>query len=308
MAIKIIKPTEPVDIKNLVVTIVSNPGLGKTTLGFTAKKPLLLDFDNGNYRAKNRQACVNIVRWHDISTLAIEDLADYDTVVIDVVGRALEILGTSLILAIPKMGKSDGTLSLQGFGALSASFRAFLAKLRSFGKDIVLLCHAKEEKSGDDNILRIDAQGSSKQEIFKCSDLMGTIEIINGKRTLSFNPTTTAMGKNCADIATQEIPHYETSATFLADIIEQAKNNINMKSKEMIETEEEYQSMIDLIDVIDTVDGLSEAKQYPLILTNGKLKMYLVEHAKKIGYSIKKNSKGVWDTDFTLIDEVKNAE
>ncbi len=303
MAITIIAPSQAIEVKNLVITIVANPGLGKTTLGFTAKNPLLLDFDNGSYRAKNRKSSVSITKWQDISTVVAEDLKDYDTVVIDVVGRALEILGTSLIADNPKLGKADGTLSLQGFGSLSSSFRAFLAKLRSFGKDIVLLCHAKEEKNGDDNMIRIDAQGSSKQEIFKCSDLMGTIEMTNGKRTLSFNPTTTAMGKNCADIATQEIPHYENSPTFLADIIQQAKNNINAKSKEMIATEEKFQAMVDLIDAINTVDGLNEAKQYPLILTNDKLKIYLVNHAKNLGYSIKKRGQ-----DFTLInEEVQNA-
>lgn len=301
MTITIIAPTDPIEIKNLVITIVANPGLGKTTLGFTAKKPLLLDFDNGNYRAKNRQASISVTRWQDISAMIAEDLKDYDTIVIDVVGRALEILGTSLIAYNPKLGKADGTLSLQGFGALSASFKAFLAKLRSFGKDIVLLCHAKEEKNGDDNMIRIDAQGSSKQEIFKCSDLMGTIDMTNGKRTLSFNPTTTAMGKNCADIATQEIPHYENSPTFLADIIQQAKNNINAKSKEMIATEEKFQAMVDLIDAINSVDGLNEAKQYPLILTNDKLKMYLINHAKKLGYSIKKKGEN-----FSPIEEQTN--
>lgn len=45
MALRIISANEPMKVDQLVVTIYGQPGVGKTSLGFTAESPLLLDFD-----------------------------------------------------------------------------------------------------------------------------------------------------------------------------------------------------------------------------------------------------------------------
>src|SRR5690606_38238567 len=51
MALKITKASDPLTVEQLIVCIYGPPGLGKTTLGFSARKPLLLDFDRGAHRA-----------------------------------------------------------------------------------------------------------------------------------------------------------------------------------------------------------------------------------------------------------------
>lgn len=66
MAIKIISCEEPIVVNNLIVTLYSLPGMGKTTLGATADKPLLLDFDGGMLRAGKRpHKRVTITQWSD---------------------------------------------------------------------------------------------------------------------------------------------------------------------------------------------------------------------------------------------------
>lgn len=47
MALKITRSDEVIRVDTLCMTIYSQPGLGKTSLSFTASRPLLLDFDKG---------------------------------------------------------------------------------------------------------------------------------------------------------------------------------------------------------------------------------------------------------------------
>lgn len=47
MALKLFKSTDQLPMKNLLVVIYGQPGVGKTSLAFTAENPVLLDFDRG---------------------------------------------------------------------------------------------------------------------------------------------------------------------------------------------------------------------------------------------------------------------
>jgi hypothetical protein len=197
MTLRITKASDPITVSQIIATIYAPPGVGKTSIGYTAEAPLLLDFDGGAYRAANRGDTVQVKAWADVSGITADDLKPYKTLVLDTAGRALDCLATDIIAGNPKLGRG-GALTLQGFGELKARFIAFTKLIRSFGLDLVLLVHSDEQKSGDDIIERLDAQGGSKNEIYKVSDLMGRIKIEAGKRTLNFSPTDTAFGKNPA--------------------------------------------------------------------------------------------------------------
>ena len=192
MSLKIVKPSEPIQVSTIVFTLYAAPGLWKTSLAQTADSPLTLDFDKGIYRAFNRRASVAIGAWSDVSAMTAEDLEPYKTVVVDTAGRALDVLSQDIIAGNPKMGRTDGSLSLQGFGALKSRFSQWQAFLRlAFGKDIILVCHMDEQKNGDDILERIDAQGSSKNEIYKSSDAMCRIRLDNrDQRYLDFRSPT----------------------------------------------------------------------------------------------------------------------
>jgi hypothetical protein len=295
MAIKIISCEEPVVVKNLIMTLYSLPGIGKTTLGATTDKPLLLDFDGGMLRAGKRPyKRVTITQWSDVASLEESDLADCNTVVIDTVGRCLEILSDYLIKSNPKLGRADGSLTLQGYGSLNVAFKAFLTKLRGYDKDIIMLAHAKEDKDGDIVTFRIDAIGSSKNEITKLSDLIGYIYTINNQRTISFNPTDSFIGKNCAEIPTSEIPKPIDAPLFLASLIEDAKTTLNAESVVQIKAQKKEAVNNDIaMEMIGKIKSTADCNLligHDLIQSK-HLKMALMKKAESLSFVFNKETK-----------------
>lgn len=231
MALRITKATDPIEVKTLTAVVYAVPGVGKTTLAFTAEKPLLLDFDRGSYRAGNRSDVVQVDSWSDVANITAADLASYRTVVFDTAGRALDVLTSTIIAENPKMGRG-GALTLQGYGELKARFVGWTKLVRGFGIDVVLLAHADEQRKGDELIERLDVQGGSKNEIYKSADVMGRLYLSNGKRILNFSPTDTAFGKNPAGLPPLEVPDYTTVPDFLGQAIQSIKASLNKQSSD----------------------------------------------------------------------------
>ena len=226
MTLKIIRQDEPIFVKQLILCLYSNPGIGKTTLSFTADKPILFDFDKGAYRAANRKDIVPIDSWDDVINITPDDLSNYNTVIVDTAGRALDFLSADIIKKDPKKGFS-GALTLQGYGVLKSRFASWLSSLKVIGKDVVLIAHSSEETKGDDILERLDVQGGSKGEIYKSADAMGRLYLLNGKRTLSFSPTDTAFGKNPGCLMPMIIPDVSTDQGTLSTIITAIKDKLN---------------------------------------------------------------------------------
>ncbi|MDT3472279.1 ATP-binding protein [Stenotrophomonas maltophilia] len=236
MALRIIRSTDPITVTRLNVCIYAAPGLGKTSISFTADKPLLLDFDRGAHRSANRKDTVQVERWEDVAHITADDLADFNTVVVDTAGRALDTLTPDIIRRNPKMGRG-GSLTLQGFGQLKSEFVAWLKHLNSLGKDVVLIAHMDEQRNGDEIIERLDVQGGSKGEIYKAADAMGRLSIRDGKRMLNFSPTDASFGKNPGQLEPLEVPHPERDPQFLARVIQQIKDRLNAMTEEQREAQ-----------------------------------------------------------------------
>lgn len=222
--LKIIKATEALIVDRINVCIYSQPGLGKTSLGFTAEDPLLIDCDKGSYRAVNRKDVVSVSTWSDIANISASDLAPYKTVIVDTAGRALDFLTSDIIATNPKMGRG-GALTLQGYGELKAKFTGWLKMLRLCGKDVVLIAHMSEERNGDEVIERLDVQGGSKAEIYKSVDAMGRIYMRNNERFLDFNPRENSFGKNPCSLPV--MPFLVENTGFLAEVIATIKDRLN---------------------------------------------------------------------------------
>lgn len=231
MALKIIRSDEPIEVKQIVMAIYSNPGIGKSTLAFSSQDPLLMDFDQGCHRAANRKDSVPINSWVDVTKITEEDLLPYKTIVVDTAGRALDFLTIDIIRRFPKKGYGS-SLTLQGYGTLKSDFAGWLKAIRLMGKDVILIAHSSEEKNGDDLIERLDVQGGSRNEIYKSADAMGRLSLVNGKRVLNFSPTDTSFGKNPANMMPIEVPDIATEPLFLASVIDTIKESLNSLTAE----------------------------------------------------------------------------
>lgn len=231
--LKITRSADPITVERLNLCLYAPPGIGKTSVAFSAAAPLLLDFDGGAHRAANRKDIVRVTQWDDVAGITADDLAPYSTVIVDTAGRALDILSADIIRKDPKKGYG-GALNLQGYGVLKAQFIAFLKLLNGFGKDVVLIAHMDEQRNGDDVFERLDVQGGSKNEIYKAADAMGRISIKNGQRMLNFSPTDASFGKNPGHLDPLQVPHPDKPefATFLAGVIQSIKTRLNQLTEE----------------------------------------------------------------------------
>ena len=210
MALNITKANEAITVDRTIVTIYGQPGVGKTSLASTAEKPLLLDFDRGAHRSAFRPDTVRIDKWQEAANLQPEDLQGYRTLIVDTAGRALDFLVAAMPTADGKtqLKRSSGDPTLQGYGAMKASFTAWLKRITALGLDVILLAHDKEDKDGDSRIIRPDITGGSYGEIVKVSDFVGYYAIDNGKRTLDFNPSQYFIGKNSAGLPRFAVPSF----------------------------------------------------------------------------------------------------
>lgn len=260
MALKILTASEPIHVERIAMALYGDPGCGKTTLAFSADKPLLFDFDNGAHRAMNRKDTVRVDSWADVDGVTVADLAPYNTIIVDTAGRMLDALAADIIAHDAKLGRG-GVLSQQGWGRLKQRFTAWLKMLNQSGKDVVLIAHGTEKMDGETVIARLDVQGGSKDEIYKSVDAMGRVFIRGGKRVLSFDPTESAFGKNPAQFPMLEIPSPITP-DFLATIIQQTKDALNRQTDEMREAaklQEEWRETIAKLETADDFNGKLDA-------------------------------------------------
>jgi hypothetical protein len=192
------KPHE-LDVQPFTKTLIyGQPGLRKTTFALSAPSPLLLDFDNGIHRVdpRHQSDTVQIKTWEDVQSVLQEDLSAYKTLVIDTAGKMLDYMTAYLINKDPKLGKNDGSLTLQGYGARKVMFQSFLKSVMLMGKHLVFVAHEREEKEGEQKVIRPEIGGSSASDLIKELDLVGYMQSIGQKKTISFEPCEKFYGKN----------------------------------------------------------------------------------------------------------------
>lgn len=260
MALKILAANEQITITRIIMALYGPPGVGKSSLSFTSDKPILFDFDTGAHRAANRKDTVQVSAWADVASVTVDDLSAYNTVIIDTVGRALDMLAVDIMRREPKLGRA-GALSQQGWGRLKAEFLGWLRTIRDSGKDIILIAHGSEKISGEETIERLDISGGTKDEVYKVADAMGRIAIREGKRMLDFDPTESAFGKNPAQLPRTAIPAPAIDGQFLTKIIQQTKDSLNTMSEETRKEQERVEKLLADFRALETIDDFNRTAQ-----------------------------------------------
>lgn len=183
--------------------IYGQPGIGKSTLGLSAPKPLYIDCDKGAHRVnpKHLTDTVPVEKWEDMLELLTTDITEYETLVIDTAGKMLGFASDYLGRLNPKNKQTDGSLTQKGYGARKALFVDFFARAAALNKHIVFVAHDKEDKKGELTFIRPDIGGSSSADLIRELDLVGYAEAIGNMRTISFEPTESHYGKNTCGIS-----------------------------------------------------------------------------------------------------------
>jgi hypothetical protein len=292
---KIIKGTEPIPVEHPVFALFGQPGIGKSSLGYSTKDPLTLDFDKGAHRAANRRDTLVINTWDDVNELMANTatLDPYATVVVDTVGRCLDMMTADIISSNPKMGTA-GNLSLQGYGVLKARFRTWVAQLRTLGKDVLLIAHDTEESDGDSKIVRPDITGGSYGEVMKVADFVGYVYMNGRDRILDFNPTHKWVGKNPGGWKPFVLPPVAKSQDFMAELMKlgrEALGAISEESSKVMQRVDEWRLQIETFTTAEECNrAIPEIKKLSAI-EQPQVSKILLDHATAKGIGFDKAKK-----------------
>lgn len=194
----------PYEVSNefyLKALIYGQPGLGKSTLSVSMPKPVLIDCDNGIHRIRpeHRPPFLPVSGYDEVlELLASNELQSFETIIFDTAGKLLDYMAAWIIQSDPKKGRKDGQLTMQGYGARKYEFINLLKRLMTMKKHVVFVAHEKEEKDGDARYIRPEMGGSSGADLIKELDLVGYMEAVGRKRTVSFTPSEKYYAKNSA--------------------------------------------------------------------------------------------------------------
>lgn len=309
MALNIVTSVQPLNVENIITFIYGDPGIWKTSLAFTAKNPILFDFDKGAHRAGAfRKDTVQIGSWNEVARFTAQDLQGYDTIIVDTAGRALDMMTDSL-KGDSRNTRRDGQLTMQGYGKLGSMFTDWLKMLRGMGKDIVLLAHASEDKDGDNVIKRPDMVGGSKKEAYKVADMMGYMTMQQGQngavRVLNFTPNHTYLAKDSGQIGNIIINSMTDAPNQLADIIQATKNHINSLSAEAAKAQQQLENLRnDLLDA-ESASDLDELKadldkSHPLYK---EMALSVMSRSKALGFIYDKSSDSFIEPEPVVADD-----
>lgn len=257
------KPSELVVKPTLALLIYGQPGIGKTTLACSAPEPVLFDCDGGVQRINggHQVPTLQVEKWADINEALqeIEAGQDYKTIVIDTCGKLLSFMEQHIRETDTKKQntKSDGSLSLGGYGVRKQMFISFINRVRLTGRSIVFVAHEQEQKRGEDMVLRPEIGGSSVNDLIKELDLVGYMEAsgdgANMVRTISFNPSNRFYAKNTANLpAVIKLP-------VTVDTEGNPKGNNDFLAKVIAEffrrRQEDHEKVADFEDLMLVIDG-----------------------------------------------------
>lgn len=304
MALSVIQPNEVMPVKAIKIYVYGDPSMGKSSLGMTGKNVLLIDADKGAYRTGGlRRAPVQLAEnWFQVANLNEQDLQPFDTIAIDTVQRLLEVIKAHLA-AIPGNTKNDGALKLNVQGVANNLFQGFVNKMIEWGKNVIFLAHATEDKDGDDIIHRPDLGGKNRQEIYRLSDCMAYFTHEHSgrgkpKRLLKFSRGTDYHSKDCANLGDIEVPDLANHPNFIGELIDHIKDHLNTLSPEQKLKIEQEQSWLHWQQLCDEAkypsdftamtEDICQEKESPYYK---QMWNYLKQSATKHGFTYNKDEK-----------------
>ena len=136
------------------------------------------------------------------------------------------MMSTSIIADSSKAGTRTGGLTIQGWGALKTLFEQWLTGLRQAGKQVIMIAHQKEEKEGEEKVMRPDIAGGSYGIVMNSADIVGYMMYSNNVRSIYWEPTDRFFAKNGGRLKSGPIPDFAKVPDFMSQLLVEAKKNL----------------------------------------------------------------------------------
>lgn len=301
----LVMPDEQMSEKPVFVMIVGTPGSKKSSFSMTAKDCIHIDGDQGAQRAIRTCPVLDVKSWAEIR-LAYEQgvFKGKKTVVFDTPKSLLDDFLWEWCQQ-QKYYADDRKV----YGAIATELKAFVAKLKLDGIDLVFVCHEKSSEKKNGVVYEPDITGQTKQLLLRLCDQIGFMEKrevkgANGQNTiqtvLTFDATPELpFCKNTGRVDDIVIPIYtipEWKTIFNDRVIQPLKDA-------MAKMSDEQKAALEFISgwhiAIDAIDGEGDSTSADLLETMSgaegivaikeehlktQIRSYFMAHLKKIGY------------------------
>jgi len=196
------KPHEIEVNAKIKMLLYGQAGTGKSTMALSAKNPLLIDCDGGIHRVNIAHRCdvLQVQSYDEVLEVLNEDLSAYDSIVIDTGGKLLDFMAVYIIKKNSKMGRANGSLTLQGYGERKQEFSAFCKLISRLNKHLIFVAHRETRTEGDDTRYVPQFGGSNYDALVTELDLVGYIEMNGKTRIITFNGSSRNDGKNTCNL------------------------------------------------------------------------------------------------------------
>lgn len=264
MIMAIIKPQNMNFSEDNIIMIISGlPGVGKTTVAFSAPDVVLIDTDRGVKRVapEHRKDAVICKDYEELlEDIKTPEFMAYKTVAIDTTGSFIELLKDWAMRNNPSANKKGGGISQQGFGIVKSEFLRFSAELKKT-HNVIYIFHTSKSKDKDGNfIYDLMCEGAAREVVWQPADLGAYMQVIGTDRYLCFTPTQEYSAKSSYGIkGLVKIPELTEGAqnNFLSVLFGKVKDNIAKESKDFSEQKIVYDKAMESgIKIISTVNDI----------------------------------------------------
>lgn len=305
--VNVVRADEPIHVETIVAYYYADPDIGKSSLAFTAKNCILFDFDKGVHRvgALRRGTAVQVQKWTDVSNVTEEDIKDFKTVAFDTVGTMLDCVKIHY-QGIKGNTQRDGNLTLKAQGYAGNDFIGLINRIRSYGKDIIFIGHAEEQRNDDLLIHRPSMSGKNRDVLYRISDIMAYLtyeKATDGQivRVLKFQASNSHHAKNSGNLGAQSggnivLPDLAQEPTFFAELIQQAKDHLNtmtpaqMQTMKQIEERDQFIAECDQAIYASTINDLCEQLDKHHVHYK-EMRKFLKEKSLQLGFEYDQNKK-----------------
>lgn len=280
------------------------PGVGKTTMGLSAPRPLLIDCDNGvervDYRHRRDVLICKPKNFNEIIDVVNKHSDECDTFVIDTIGALVDYMLDQVMEDDPKLRQRDGSPTLKAYGAIIPIFKSLIATIKIKGKSVLFIGHSDERVEDDITKYRVQCAGKTANILISMLDFVGFYDVMGNKRVITFSPSERAYAKNSLgldpvitvpDISTNNNDFIEKT---IAAAIDKRATEANSETQKLFDSL--IKEMKERVDACDTAEMLTETWVWGKKLNHiwesaDRLSIMLKENATKNGFVFDKNEK-----------------